>query len=88
MPPKSSEPDKYSKELEFAVRTVHMACLVCEKVQESLGPEVNDQAQCKGDYCPAKIAGNLISYPFLVSQLHLLLTLKIFTWISLIHRSI
>ncbi|KAM7525131.1 hypothetical protein LguiA_015033 [Lonicera macranthoides] len=56
MPPESSEPDKYSKELEIAVRTVHMACLVCEKVQESLGSRVNDQAQCKDDYCPVRIA--------------------------------
>lgn len=50
--------DNYSKELEVAVRAVHMACLLCQIVQESLVSNGNDQVQSKPDNSPVTIAGN------------------------------
>lgn len=50
--------DNYSKELEVAVRAVHMACLLCQIVQESLVSSGNDQVQSKPDNSPVTIAGN------------------------------
>lgn len=58
-----SDPDeKYGKELEIAVKAVHIACLLCQKVQENLifnGDNDNDDGvQAKDDSSPVTIAGN------------------------------
>ncbi|KAK3028521.1 hypothetical protein RJ639_038589 [Escallonia herrerae] len=49
-------PDKYSKELEVAVRAVHMACLMCQRVQEILVSKGIDQVQSKEDNSPVTVA--------------------------------
>ncbi|GFP96734.1 pap-specific phosphatase hal2-like [Phtheirospermum japonicum] len=43
------ENGKYSKELNVAVRVVHMACLLCEKVQKQLISTNSDQVKSKDD---------------------------------------
>ncbi|KAG9157838.1 hypothetical protein Leryth_000018 [Lithospermum erythrorhizon] len=48
--------EKYSKELEIAVRAVHVACLLCKKVQENLVVNSNEQVQSKDDNSPVTIA--------------------------------
>ncbi|GMP74801.1 hypothetical protein CsSME_00032110 [Camellia sinensis var. sinensis] len=53
----SSEPEKYFKELEVAVRAVQMACLLCQRVQDSLVSQTNGQVQSKDDNSPVTIAG-------------------------------
>ncbi|KAL6990997.1 3'(2'),5'-bisphosphate nucleotidase [Sarracenia purpurea var. burkii] len=52
----SSEPEKYSKELEVAVRAVQMACLLCQRVQDSLICKNNGQVHSKDDNSPVTIA--------------------------------
>ncbi|KAA8519854.1 hypothetical protein F0562_014056 [Nyssa sinensis] len=52
----SAEPEEYSKELEVAVRAVQMACLLCQRVQESLVSNGNDQFQSKDDNSLVAIA--------------------------------
>lgn len=52
----SSEPEKYSKELEVAVRAVQMACLLCQRVQDSLVSQTNGQVHSKDDNSPVTIA--------------------------------
>ncbi|KAA8515319.1 hypothetical protein F0562_018451 [Nyssa sinensis] len=51
-----SEPEEYSKKLEVAVRVVQMACLLCQRVQESLLSKSDDQVQSKDDKSPVTIA--------------------------------
>ena len=58
---KPSEPEKYFKELEVAVRAVQMACLLCQRVQDSLVSKNNGQVQSKDDKSPVTIAGNLLA---------------------------
>ncbi|KAI3466667.1 hypothetical protein Pfo_023330 [Paulownia fortunei] len=48
--------EKYSKELEVAVKAVHMACLLCQRVQESLLAKSNDHVQSKDDDSPVTVA--------------------------------
>nr|XP_043623881.1 PAP-specific phosphatase HAL2-like [Erigeron canadensis] len=49
--------EKYCKELEIAVKAVHVACLLCSKVQESLIFNGNDDnVQAKDDNSPVTIA--------------------------------
>ncbi|KAJ6416533.1 hypothetical protein OIU84_002402, partial [Salix udensis] len=50
------EPEKYSKELDIAVRAVQMACFLCQKVQESLISKTTSQVQAKDDNSPVTIA--------------------------------
>lgn len=52
--------DGYCNELEIAVRAVHMACLLCQKVQENLLSETSGHVHSKEDDSPVTIAGNLI----------------------------
>ncbi|KAA8519853.1 hypothetical protein F0562_014057 [Nyssa sinensis] len=52
----SAEPEEYSKELEVAVRAVQMACMLCQRVQESLVSNGNDQFQSKDDNSLVTIA--------------------------------
>lgn len=58
--------EKYSKELEVAVKAVHMACLLCQRVQETLLAKSNDHVQSKDDDSPVTVAG-IILPPFLFS---------------------
>lgn len=46
----------YSEELEVAVKAVHMACLLCEKVQQSLVSKGLDQVHSKNDNSPVTVA--------------------------------
>lgn len=48
--------EKYGKEMEVAVKAVHVACLLCQKVQNNL--IFNDDVQAKDDNSPVTIAGN------------------------------
>ncbi|XP_059623202.1 PAP-specific phosphatase HAL2-like [Cornus florida] len=54
----SSEPEQeyYGKEIEVAVRAVQMACLLCQKVQESLLSKTSNHVQSKDDNSPVTIA--------------------------------
>ncbi|PIN19338.1 Salt-sensitive 3'-phosphoadenosine-5'-phosphatase HAL2/SAL1 [Handroanthus impetiginosus] len=45
----SMELGKYSKELEVAVKAVQMACLLCQRVQESVLAKSDEQVQAKAD---------------------------------------
>ncbi|CAI9279739.1 unnamed protein product [Lactuca saligna] len=48
--------EKYGKELEIAVKAVHVACLLCQKVQENLIFNGNGDVQAKDDNSPVTIA--------------------------------
>ncbi|PRQ31394.1 putative 3'(2'),5'-bisphosphate nucleotidase [Rosa chinensis] len=50
------EDDKYAKELDVAVRVVHMACALCQRVQEGLVSASTDQVKSKDDDSPVTIA--------------------------------
>lgn len=59
--PFSSETtDELSKELEVAVKAVHMACMLCQRVQECLVSETHEstdqQVQSKDDNSPVTVA--------------------------------
>jgi 3'(2'), 5'-bisphosphate nucleotidase len=54
----ASEPEKYYKELDVAVRAVQMACALCQRVQDSLISKTNGQVQSKDDNSPVTVAGN------------------------------
>ncbi|KAK6932504.1 Inositol monophosphatase-like [Dillenia turbinata] len=49
-------PDKYSKELDVAVRAVQMACSLCQRVQESIISKTSDVVQSKEDNSPVTVA--------------------------------
>ncbi|KAG4960512.1 hypothetical protein JHK82_037193 [Glycine max] len=54
-----SEPEKYSKELEVAVRAVQMACSLCQRVQDTLISNARTnhrQVQSKDDNSPVTVA--------------------------------
>jgi len=51
------EEDKYAKELEVAVRVVHVACALCGRVQERLLASNNDHVASKDDDSPVTVAG-------------------------------
>lgn len=51
------EEDKYAKELEVAVRVVHVACALCGRVQERLLETSNDHVLSKDDDSPVTVAG-------------------------------
>ncbi|KAL3345377.1 hypothetical protein AABB24_024377 [Solanum stoloniferum] len=48
--------DGYSKEVEIAVRAVHMACLLCQRVQKNLLSESSEHVHSKEDDSPVTIA--------------------------------
>ncbi|CAI9756488.1 unnamed protein product [Fraxinus pennsylvanica] len=48
--------DKYFKELEVAVKAVQMACLLCQRIQQTLLSKANDHVQSKDDNSPVTIA--------------------------------
>lgn len=51
------ENDEFSKELHVAVRVVHMACSLCEKVQKELISTNSDQVKSKDDDSLVTVAG-------------------------------
>lgn len=55
----TEEKEKYGKELDLAVRIVHMACSLCQKVQQSLVSTASEQVLAKDDDSPVTIAGIL-----------------------------
>lgn len=68
--------DEYVKELDVAVKAVHVACLLCQKVQENLifnGDKEN--VQSKDDNSPVTIAGNFHFFFFLILVLCVLMVL-------------
>ncbi|KAH6763955.1 HAL2-like protein [Perilla frutescens var. frutescens] len=52
----SMDLEKYSRELEVAVKAVHMACLLCRRVQENLIFKSNVHVQSKDDDSPVTVA--------------------------------
>lgn len=50
------EDGEYSKELDMAVRVVHLACALCRRVQEGLLEAGNAQVKAKDDDSPVTIA--------------------------------
>ncbi|XP_071706523.1 3',5'-bisphosphate nucleotidase AHL-like [Rutidosis leptorrhynchoides] len=52
----SGPDDKYCKELEIAVKAVHVASLLCQKVQQNLIFNGNEDVQAKDDNSPVTIA--------------------------------
>ncbi|XP_054811169.1 PAP-specific phosphatase HAL2-like [Prosopis cineraria] len=50
------EREKYAKELEVAVRVVHVACALCERVQERLLSASDDHVISKDDDSPVTVA--------------------------------
>lgn len=63
--------DGYSQELEVAVKAVHMACLLCKRVQERLLSKSGDHVQSKDDNSLVTVAGNSLP-PSLFSLLYFL----------------
>lgn len=47
----------YSEELTVAVKVVHMACCLCQRVQERLVGTSSEQVKSKDDDSPVTIAG-------------------------------
>ncbi|CAL2251596.1 unnamed protein product [Prunus armeniaca] len=52
----SPEPVNYSQELDVAVRTVQLACSLCQRVQNSLISKTSDGFQSKDDNSPVTVA--------------------------------
>lgn len=52
-----SDTGLYSRELGVGVRAVHMACLLCQKIQDALVLERNEHVSSKDDNSPVTIAG-------------------------------
>ncbi|THG19628.1 PAP-specific phosphatase HAL2-like [Camellia sinensis] len=50
------EDEKYSKELDVAVRVVHLACFLCQRVQEGLVSTNSDHVKSKDDDSPVTVA--------------------------------
>ncbi|KAL7249528.1 hypothetical protein ACSBR1_011679 [Camellia fascicularis] len=50
------EDEKYSKELDVAVRAVHLACFLCQRVQEGLVSTNSDHVKSKDDDSPVTVA--------------------------------
>jgi len=59
---------KFSKELDVAVRVVHLACSLCQKVQNTLLSTTHQQVEFKDDDSLVTVAGNsfhsLSIFPF------------------------
>ena len=51
------EADNYSKELDVAVRVVHLACSLCMKVQEGLVSTSSGHVKANDDDSPVTVAG-------------------------------
>lgn len=61
----------YSEELAVAVRVVHMACCLCQRVQDGLVGTSSEQVKSKDDDSPVTVAGiflfPLFSIPILLN---------------------
>lgn len=53
---KYDEPERYSKELDVAVRAVQLACFLCQRVQESIISKSGDEILSKDDHSPVTVA--------------------------------
>lgn len=51
------EVEKYAKELDIAVRVVHMACSLCQRVQKGLVSTDSAEVKSKDDNSLVTIAG-------------------------------
>lgn len=75
-PQKFMENEKYLNELNVAVRVVHMACALCEKVQRQLLSSNSALVKSKEDDSLVTVAGTCLlqsfSFPFLLSRLSFL----------------
>lgn len=61
------EEDKFGEELDVAVRLVHLACSLCQRVQQKLVSSANGgHVKSKDDDSPVTVAGNLNISVFLV----------------------
>lgn len=69
------EGDKYYEELGVAVRVVHMACSLCQRVQEGLVSMSSDQVKSKDDDSPVTVAGMYLHLKSLLSSWGLFLFL-------------
>lgn len=49
--------DKYSRELDVAVRAVHLACWLCQRAQQKLLTTNGDHVKSKDDDSPVTVAG-------------------------------
>ncbi|KAA0036834.1 PAP-specific phosphatase HAL2-like [Cucumis melo var. makuwa] len=58
------EDGEYSKELDIAVRVVHLSCALCRRVQEGLLENGNAQVKAKDDDSPVTIAVGTACYMF------------------------
>ena len=57
--------NNYAKELDVAVRVVHMACSLCQRVQEGLVSSTsNDHVKSKDDDSLVTVAGNSFFFSF------------------------
>ena len=56
--------DKYSKELDVAVKAVQMACSLCQRVQQGFISKSNSIVQAKDDNSLVTIAGEFFHFPF------------------------
>lgn len=72
------EDGKYAKELDVAVRVVHMACSLCQRVQESLVSLGRDQVTSKDDDSPVTVAGTSILGFYFISFLRLCVSVFVF----------
>ena len=61
------EGDKYYEELGVAVRVVHLACSLCQRVQEGLVSMSSDQVKSKDDDSPVTVAGMYLRLKSLLS---------------------
>lgn len=58
--------EKYSEELNVAVRVVHMACALCQKVQKSLlSATFDDDVKSKDDDSLVTVAGAFLFFFFI-----------------------
>lgn len=63
--------NNYAKELDVAVRVVHMACSLCQRVQEGLVSSTsNDHVMSKDDDSLVTVAGTSILFLFFVCFLY------------------
>lgn len=53
------EGEKYAEELDVAVRVVHMACSLCQRLQQGIVSAGSDLVKSKEDDSPVTVAGTL-----------------------------
>ncbi|KAE8733227.1 PAP-specific phosphatase HAL2-like isoform 2 [Hibiscus syriacus] len=59
----SPGPDRYSKELDVAVRAIQMACSLCQKIQDSLILKTSSSVHSKDDNSPVTVAAGYYPNP-------------------------